>query len=171
MSKLPERFAIACELIDPREEDQILEIGCGTGVLVEELAKVTVEGHILGLDASKSAIVHSNKRNQVAIHAKRVAFVHSKLEDVVLPNEKFDKVISFNVGLFLQNSSRELSHIRASMKEDAKIFVFYQFPFEVDLAAADKIKEVLQSNHFKIEEKGLRKTATTSVVYVIATKE
>ena len=39
-----------------RGDEQILDLGCGDGVLTAQLATMVPEGHVLGIDASKSMI-------------------------------------------------------------------------------------------------------------------
>ena len=54
--------------------EQILDIGCGDGILTEQLATMVPEGYVLGIDASKSMIETAKKlsRNNLSFQIKDI---------------------------------------------------------------------------------------------------
>ncbi len=59
-------------LADVRKHDLILDLGCGTGKITSELANLTPEGHVVGIDSSVEMISRARDRcsdiNNVTFH-------------------------------------------------------------------------------------------------------
>jgi SAM-dependent methyltransferase len=168
MTAIPERFRLARETISAGQQDRILEIGCGTGILIRELSEDIETGQIVGIDRSETAIAKAEKNNREKTASGAVALICQDLKDSRFPEAHFDKVIAFNVNLFLKNSAAEFSLIANTLKPGGELFVFYQFPYEVSHSAADPIAGHLARNGFGIAAKELIATNSTSVVFVKA---
>ena len=51
-----------CRFVDFPDQGQILDVGCGTGALIEELSKRTCRANLMGIDPSSSFIEYARKR-------------------------------------------------------------------------------------------------------------
>jgi len=72
------------------------------------------------------------------------------------------------VNFFWKNPVEELLIIRKSLKPDGTLFVFYQAPFEIDITAAEPIKQNLLESAFNIGAVHLKKMLPTSAFCIIA---
>jgi len=77
----------------------VLDVGCGTGILSMFAAKAGAK-QVIGVDAAD--IVHKAREIvQANGFADRITIVHGKMEEVVLPVDKVDIIISEWMGYFL----------------------------------------------------------------------
>ena len=72
---IPERFTWALEVVDVREKEDILEIGCGTGILAALIAGGLNNGRITALDKSKPMMIKASHRLEQYIKAGRAEVV------------------------------------------------------------------------------------------------
>jgi SAM-dependent methyltransferase len=69
------------ELLDPKNGERVLEIGCGPGVaLALCLARPGV--HAVGVDHSKVMIAQATRRNRKAIKAGRLKLIEATLDQL-----------------------------------------------------------------------------------------
>ena len=103
-----ERFRWVVEILNVKPADYILEIGCGVGLAVEEVAEHLVTGKITAIDKSPAMIEKAIRRNQKNIEQGKAKFVRSELLAFKRHNAKYNKIFCFNVNLFgLENQSPE----------------------------------------------------------------
>ncbi|WP_127132667.1 SAM-dependent methyltransferase [Pseudoflavitalea rhizosphaerae] len=143
------RFEWAAALIAPEADDQILEIGCGAGLLAELITASLVKGKLTAIDSSVSMVRKAEKRNQAAISNGKLSLQTKSFADASF-RQPFNKILAFNVNFFWKNTSDELALIRKLLTPDGKLFVFYQTPSGIDLQLMKKIENMLTSNGFKI---------------------
>ena len=142
------RFTWAASIIAPSPDDHILEIGCGAGILVEQIALKLKSGTITAIDQSKSMIKLAEKRNEEYIRAGKVKLLTSNFAQSTLARQAFDKVVAFNVNIFWKGSKNDFDLLHFCLKPAGSIFVFYQAPSGADPGLAAKITAKLQANSF-----------------------
>jgi len=75
--------------------DNVLDLGSGLGVdSFIAAARVGEGGTVVGLDISKGEVVHASKRAKARGVDQRVRFVNADMENVPLPDDSIDVVIS-----------------------------------------------------------------------------
>jgi cyclopropane fatty-acyl-phospholipid synthase-like methyltransferase len=168
MAVAPSRFLIAKEKISFSENDHVLEIGCGNGTLIHEISKELSSGIIIGIDKSKSAIDKATAKNKACLLDKKVILINTELQHARLSKKQFNKVVSFNVNIFLKNSELEFRMLKEILKPKGEILVFYQFPFKIDIEAANPIVENFVQNGFKVTHRELLPASPVEIVYVKA---
>ena len=77
--EMRDRFKWAVEILNVKPADYILEIGCGVGLAVEEVAEHLVTGKITAIDKSPGMIEKAIRRNQKNIEQDKAKFVRSEL--------------------------------------------------------------------------------------------
>ncbi len=82
------KWEIAKKMINFSKEDRVLDLGCGTGLITEKIAKQV--NSVIGLDLSEEMIKNS-------IKAKNIKYVVGNAKKLPFENKYFDKVISFTV--------------------------------------------------------------------------
>ena len=150
MSKTPERFLWAADLLNVEPGHRILEIGCGAGLLAEQICSRLSDGAFKAIDKSAQLVEKARKRNKVFIEAGKASFEVAEFKNVSLPDFHFDRIIAFNVNFFWQNGAVEPGKIRPALKPTGKLLVFYQAPFEISIHSAEPIRQILVKNSYAI---------------------
>ncbi|GAA4123189.1 SAM-dependent methyltransferase [Aminobacter aganoensis] len=125
---VPERIAWAIGQLDISAGDRLLEVGCGRGVAIAEIAPLLIDGHITGLDRSDSAINSAEERNRASISSGKAALVQAALADWSSTTPPFDKIFAVNVNLFWLEAARELKRIRSLLTPEGRLYLFFEPP-------------------------------------------
>jgi len=122
-----ERFRWAVEILKVKPDDNILEIGCGVGFAVEEVAQHLVTGKITAIDKSPAMIEKAIRRNQRNIEQDKARFIQSELLGFEENDVKYDKIFCFNVNLFWTGNSidREISVLKSILLRKGLVYIFY----------------------------------------------
>jgi ubiquinone/menaquinone biosynthesis C-methylase UbiE len=101
------------------KDSKILDLGCGTGAIVNDLSsKIGSNGLVVGIDSSITAIKIAKKQNS----KKNVTFVNSDAETFHF-KEKFDLVTCQYALFFFPNSQKALRNAKKFMKCKATLAV------------------------------------------------
>lgn len=74
-----------------KENDQILDVGCGTGTLAIEMKKKYPHTHIIGIDPDKKAL--SIARNKIRRKNLDITCLEGFSQEIPFPSSSFDLVI------------------------------------------------------------------------------
>jgi cyclopropane fatty-acyl-phospholipid synthase-like methyltransferase len=149
----PERFNWAVTLMKIKPTDTLLEIGCGSGILAEQVALKLDSGKIIALDQSQAMINMAVKRNKDFIEAGQAEFIAHKFATAGLPNVKYDKIFAFNVSTFWKNPETELQIVRMRLKKTSgRLFLFHLPPNESARKIAVLATEKLSACGFDVIE-------------------
>jgi ubiquinone/menaquinone biosynthesis C-methylase UbiE len=109
-------------LLDVHEGDQLLDVGCGPGDAVRELAqRVGSTGHVIGVDKSETMIQEARRRAQGATLPSEY-----RLGDVYqleFADNTFDGCRAERVFMHLDDPLRALSEIRRVTRPDGHIVI------------------------------------------------
>lgn len=147
--KANNRFEWAAHLVYPEPDDQILEIGCGAGLLAELISASLSTGNLTAIDSSASMIRKAEKRNQFAITQGKLSLLTKPFAEAGF-RKTFNKIVAFNVNFFWKHPAEELKLVRKLLKPEGQLFVFYQTPGGIDLELMKKIEAQLVENGFSI---------------------
>jgi ubiquinone/menaquinone biosynthesis C-methylase UbiE len=89
----------AIELMNIQPGDFVLDIGCGGGVAIKEIARIATSGFVAGVDYSETMVQQALKHNAAAVCAMRVAIKNGNISNLPFKDESFDKacaIESFN---------------------------------------------------------------------------
>jgi ubiquinone/menaquinone biosynthesis C-methylase UbiE len=110
--------------IDP--SDGVLDIGCGHGRSLAELAARAPRGHIVGVDPSELTIEIAAQRNRSLIEASRVEVVLSGVESLPFPDDFFDKALCVHVLYFWKNIETSLREIARVLKPGGRLGLLFR---------------------------------------------
>ena len=96
-----------------RPDDQVLEVGCGTGSTALLLAKHV--GHITGSDFS-SAMVDIARQKGRDQKIDNVDFVRSPADGVQKPDGSYDAVLAFNLVHLIRDRQEAIRQVRRLLK-------------------------------------------------------
>ena len=104
-------------LLSPADADNILDIGCGNGNVLNMLASRS-NCTLAGVDFSKSAIKSALSRNRKFVNSGKMNLVCQDMSRLPFPDSSFDKVYSINTVYFWDNLDDTLTEIRRVLKSN-----------------------------------------------------
>ncbi|HEX2133692.1 MAG TPA: methyltransferase domain-containing protein [Actinophytocola sp.] len=121
---VPPRIRWAVDVVAPRPEERLLEIGCGPGVAAALVCDRLTTGHLLAIDRSPTAVARTTARNAAHVAAHRLEVRESTLAGVRASN--LDKAFSVNVNVFWTTDAvPELTALRHALRLGGELFVLY----------------------------------------------
>lgn len=148
--------------------DLVLEIGCGSGVLAEQIASKLTSGSITAVDQSAPMIEKAIKKNRHFVESQKASFILGSFASQLPQKGNFNKVVAFNVNVFWKNPERELELIRQSLTKGGAFYLFHQAPYDIDMEAAAPLVSIIKKNHFKVLDTLFKKLHPTSAICIIA---
>jgi ubiquinone/menaquinone biosynthesis C-methylase UbiE len=107
-----ERAAVA--ELDPAADDDVLAVGFGPGVGIEELAARLARGCVAGIDPSPTMVDRARRRNRRAVGTGQVALFEAAADAIPFPDGAFRGVVAVN--------SMQLWHpLDGSLREVARV--------------------------------------------------
>jgi trans-aconitate 2-methyltransferase len=100
-----------------REEDSILDLGCGTGKLTIELARLARNGSVVGLDPSPKML---DKAQEVSSGMKNVRLVQVPAQAMNFADE-FDLVFSNSALHWVKEQEHAVSRVYHSLRKGGRI--------------------------------------------------
>jgi ubiquinone/menaquinone biosynthesis C-methylase UbiE len=113
--------------------DQILDIGCGHGHSLTELAARAAMGRVVGVDSSGLMVEIATRRNRALIEAARVEVVRATVESLPFPDDAFDKVMCVHVLYFWKDLDMSLREVARVLKPGGRLGLLFRT--KADLAA------------------------------------
>ncbi len=130
------------EILNPRPGEQILDLGCGTGDLANEIT--LLEGGVTGVDASREMLEEAKAKYP------KVEFVCSDIRKLDL-GKKFDAVFSNAVLHWIKEPGLVLERIAAHLNEGGR--------FVAELGAKGNVEKIRNTIHNVLDENGFKKQA------------
>jgi len=101
------KWEIARKIISFDKDDVVLDIGCGTGIITKEIAKLVRK--VVAIDISKEMIKNAPK-------AKSIKYFVADATKLPFPDKSFDKIISFTVLQDIKDKDSALSEMKRVCK-------------------------------------------------------
>lgn len=122
--KAADRLMWTVETMAVRQDDHVLEIGCGHGVAVSLVCERLTTGTILAIDRSPKMIDAAARRNAAYPNA---SFQVAEFHEAELDGQRFDKILAIHLPVLLRGEpDRELAIIRKVLAPGGELFVSYQ---------------------------------------------
>ena len=96
----------------------ILDIGCGGGKAVQELAMSAPNGKVYGVDYSEDMVQLSKRVNKVLIKKGLVDIQHGTVSSLPFAENTFDLVTAFEAYYFWPNLIDDLKEIKRILKQN-----------------------------------------------------
>jgi len=101
----------------------ILDIGCGGGKTVQELAKSAPRGKVYGIDYSEDMVQLSKKLNDSLIKQDFVEVMHGSVSSLPFADNMFDIVTAFETYYFWPNLNDDLKEIKRVLKPRGTLLI------------------------------------------------
>jgi len=114
------------------ENDHILDLGCGVGLISEYMSDIT-GASVLGIDFAADAIKLAQERT----HKKRgrLSYQIMDMDELSLPRKSFSSLISIDALHFVNNLKRTIQLAQECLQENGQMGIFYS----VTLSAGEPI--------------------------------
>jgi ubiquinone/menaquinone biosynthesis C-methylase UbiE len=121
-----ERNAWTISMLDIQPNDQVLEIGFGPGQAIQEVAKLTPNGFVAGIDLSDVMVAQASKRNAASIRSGRVLLQQGAEAPLPFEDDRFNKVFAVNSMQFWSNLMDGLQEVRRVLKPGGRVVITIQ---------------------------------------------
>lgn len=136
-----------------REDDYILDYGCGVGALALSLAKKVPRGRVLAIDIIHSKLHKLSARAKKSLSLRPNVAIVEEIDGTELPKNAFDKVICAGALNYMRSPLGTLVKLYDALKPGGKVAVavsdsiFKPAPLKISDSA--KLIEMLKSAGFK----------------------
>ena len=168
------------EILSLRENDRVLEIGFGTGKLLNEMAELAYQGLIEGIDFSSTMVAVAKRKNKKHILEGRVKIRQGDFEEMTYDDNCFDKVCSVNAIYFWPNPDRFINKILKIVKPSGKLVLGFEDRAQMEkrqlstnvfrIISEDEVKDVLMKSGFATADIVSKKIHSSIYHCAVATK-
>ncbi len=99
----------------------ILDIGCGGGGFVHELAGMVTEGKVYGIDYSEECLAVSRRTNRLWIKMGRVEILNGPVSSLPFPNQMFDLVTAVNSHYYWPDLVSDMQEVLRVLKPGGRL--------------------------------------------------
>jgi ubiquinone/menaquinone biosynthesis C-methylase UbiE len=103
-------------LLNIEPHHQVLEIGFGPGIAIEQAAQKAYQGLVAGIDYAQTMVDLASQRNAVAIQAGRVSLQQGEASFLPYAEGTFDEVFTIHCIYFWANPVQVLTEIHRVLK-------------------------------------------------------
>jgi SAM-dependent methyltransferase len=103
-----------------RRDDDVLDIGCGTGETTREAARETPDGSVVGIDNS-AAMIERARELTAAEGLRNVTYVHADAQTHPFPSETFDLAISRFGTMFFGDPVAAFGNVARALRRDGRL--------------------------------------------------
>jgi len=114
------------ELMSVQTDDRILEIGSGTGKLINKMALKIDNGFIEGIDFSSEMVSIARKRNKGNIAKEKVRIVEGNFDEMSYEKDSFTKACSVNTLYFWPSPSSTTKKLAEILKPCGKLVLAFE---------------------------------------------
>jgi ubiquinone/menaquinone biosynthesis C-methylase UbiE len=113
---------LALDMLDVRAGAHVLDVGCGSGNAVRELAeRAGPTGSVVGLD--RSAVMISEARKRLSNSGMPVDFLQGDVFNMEFPSQSFDRVRADRVFIHLKKPASALGEMVRVLKDDGRVAI------------------------------------------------
>jgi ubiquinone/menaquinone biosynthesis C-methylase UbiE len=116
----------AVDALDVQRGDHVLDVGCGHGRSLTELAQRASSGHVAGTDPSELMAEIAVERNRELVKARMVDVKIARAEALPFADAVFDKVLCVHVVYFWQNLDDGLREIARVLKPGGRLALVFR---------------------------------------------
>ncbi|MBQ6219689.1 MAG: class I SAM-dependent methyltransferase [Methanosphaera sp.] len=108
---------------DIREDDVILDVGCGGGINVKRLHQKSSKAKTYGVDYSKTSVSMSKKLNQESVDKGEVIIEEANVQNLPFDDEIFDWVTAFETVYFWPDIVDSFKEVKRVLTEGGSFVI------------------------------------------------
>lgn len=114
------------DMLELQSKDRVLEIGFGTGKLINQMAAITTEGVVEGIDFSEVMLKHAGTVNKHHISHGKVRLQRGECKTLPYENESFNKLCSINTLYFWKDPDKYFAEMFRVLKPGGIIAIGFR---------------------------------------------
>ena len=114
------------ELMKLQPQMNVLEVGCGPGLALQQCARSLQNGRSVGIDHSAVMIGQATARLRKEVEAGRVELIEGDLQTLEGLSHRFDRIYSLNVIQFLPDLAEVFALFHRHLSSGGACFSTYQ---------------------------------------------
>ena len=149
---------------DIKEDDLILDIGCGGGKNLERFAEQITTGKVVGLDYSDVSVEKSIELNRKVIDEGKVEVIQGSVSEMPFEDNTFNIITGFETIYFWPDFINDLKEVNRVLKKDGFVFFCNEAVYregemekyedlvellDMKIYSEDVLKESLEKTGFK----------------------
>lgn len=116
----------AIELLEPQLGDSVLDVGCGNGASLNQIASMVGSGLAAGVDHSPVMCRRALKNNMELITDGRVQIAHGQSDNLPYESGFFDAVVSVHTLYFWNPAEPHLREIARVLRAGGKLVLAFR---------------------------------------------
>ena len=145
------RWALGHLVLAP--DSIVLDVGCGGGRTIQQLALLVPSGKVSGIDYSAASVAVARRTNAQAISAGRVDIRVGSVSSMPYADESFDVVTAVETHYYWPNLVDDLREVRRVLRPGGRVAIVAESYRRKGFAAADVVvMRVLGSKLLTIDE-------------------
>lgn len=116
-----EQAAWAIDLLRIEPDHDVLEIGFGPGVAIEQLDRIVTDGSVVGVDPSQTMLEMAQTRNAEAVEAGRVDLRLAGAGALPFEDDTFDRVLAINTTQAWPDLDDALAEIGRVLRDGGRV--------------------------------------------------
>lgn len=129
----------ALSKIEIKDDMCVLDVGCGGGFNLKNIATKLKIGQVFGVDYSKDCVEYSKKFNQEAVSDGRMQILEASVENLPFENGKFDIITAFETIYFWPDLRQNLKEIYRVLKHGGSFYIFAELALDEKAKIWEKI--------------------------------
>jgi SAM-dependent methyltransferase len=121
-------YPAVIRLLDVRDADRILEVGCGAGLAIRMIAERNDACRIDGLDFSPLMVRKAERNNRLFIVQGRVKIIPGDISNHAFKEESYSKIFAINVIYFWPDLETILTRLNRLLASRGRLVVFMSSP-------------------------------------------
>lgn len=140
---------LAISVMSLRRDSKVLDVGCGTGFAVLQLAALVPEGKSCGIDISRGMIGQAQAKIPEDL-SERVEFCEGSSDQIPYPDESFDNLLCTNSFHHYPDPINALKEMQRVLRSGGRIVILENAP---DLSwytwLWDRLLRVMETGHVR----------------------
>jgi SAM-dependent methyltransferase len=106
-----------------RDDDKILDIGCGGGRTINKLARIVHKGKIYGIDYSDVSVKTSSKINKLYINQGKVEIQKASVSSIPFSNNYFNIITAIETYFLWPDLENDMKEVFRVLKPRGKLLI------------------------------------------------
>ncbi|EWM53663.1 HAD-IIB family hydrolase [Ruminococcus flavefaciens] len=129
--------AWAFSFFDFKEDDRILDIGCGAGEAIRKMSSEVANGKIYGVDYSDLSVKLSTEHNSKDVECGKVSIISASVEMLPFENNSLDKIITIESFYFWPDPQENLKEVYRVLDKGGKFLIVADISGDAELDKDD----------------------------------